>query len=556
VAERAANMPVISLRYDRMLSLLRRPLSRQDMLEKLPFLGLDLEEEAEEYVRVEFNPNRPDFSSEWGVARALNGLLGFEIGAPEYRMEQSGVTVNVDQSVLGFRPFFVGAVVKGMEMDDETIRQMMAMQDDLDNGIGRRRSKVSTGLHNFDSVKPPFSYRGASPDFRFVPLGQGREMSMSDILQRLETGQKFGHIVSKYTAYPLIEDSEGRVLSFPPIINGETTRVSTETRNLFVDITATDLKAAEDVLAVLLAALTDLGGSLETIRVNHPLNPMTVPDLKPTEMTVESSYVNRLLGLSLGEREIIECLSRCRLDAEGDGKSIHVRIPRYRSDLIHPIDIVEEVAIGHNIANLTPMFPETAGVGRLDERLVVFDSAREVLVGLGLLEVMNYSLISRETALDSNGKPPHEAMRVENPKSGEHEYLRESIVTSLLSTLSRNIHEEYPQRLFEVGKTFHRGPNNEASEENNVAVAIAHTEANYTEVKSYLEAFLRQLKGVECDTTPVDSQIYIPGRAAQIRVGKTEVGSIGEITPSLLEEIGLRVPVSAFELNLDAILKV
>ncbi|MFQ6135331.1 MAG: phenylalanine--tRNA ligase beta subunit-related protein, partial [Nitrososphaerales archaeon] len=243
-------MPVITLYYDRLLSMLKQPLSKQDLIDTLPYLGLDLEEEAEEYVRVEFNPNRPDFSSEWGVARALNGLLGFEKGAPEYTVAKSNITLKVDQSILEFRPFFVGAVVKGVEFDDESIRQIMAMQDDLDNGIGRRRSKVSTGIHNLDSVEPPFEYRAAPPDFTFTPLGYGKEMSMKQMLREVETGQKYGHIVEAFPAYPLITDKDGRVLSFPPIINGETTRVSTETKNLFIDITSTDMKAAEDVLAV------------------------------------------------------------------------------------------------------------------------------------------------------------------------------------------------------------------------------------------------------------------------------------------------------------------
>ncbi len=553
-------MPVITLNYDRLQRLLKRSLSKSDLVETLPYLGLDIEEEAEEYVRVEFNPNRPDFSSEWGVARALNGLLGFETGAPRYQVGKSSVTVKVDESVLGVRPFFVGAVVKNVDLDDESIRQLMAMQDDLDNGLGRRRSKVSTGLHNLDAVKSPFTYKAVPPSFEFTPLGRGRKMSMSEILSEVETGQKFGHILKGFVKYPLIVDRDDRVLSFPPVINGEATRVSTETRNLFIDITATDGKAAEDVLAVLLAALADQGGQLEAIEVDHPSVHMVTPNLTPTKMSVEQSYINRLLGLDLSQEDFTEYLRRSRLGVEHVNETITVEVPRYRSDILHPVDIVEEVEIGYNVASLTPTFPASTDVGRLSDRLAALDSAREVLIGLGLIEVMNYSLISREmlASMKGGGESNYddEELHVENPKSGEHQYLRRSLYASLLATLSKNIHEEYPQKIFEIGKVFYRGEDGEPSEEYRLAVALAHTEANYTEAKSYLASFLKQLLGAECVTTPSDDPVFTSGRAGAIQVDGKDVGRIGEVAPAVLDIYSLRVPVSAFELRIEAILKV
>ena len=550
-------MPVITLHYDRLLALLRRPLSKPNLVETLPYLGLDIEEEAEEYVRVEFNPNRPDFSSEWGIARALNGLLGFETGAPRYQVGRSGVAVKVDESILDVRPFFVGAVVKNVELDDESIRQLMAMQDDLDNGLGRRRSKVSTGLHNLDAVKPPFTYKAVPPSFEFTPLGQGRKMSMTEILSEVETGQKFGHILKDFSKYPVIVDREGTVLSFPPVVNGEATRVSTETRNMFIDITATDGKAAEDVLAVLLAALADQGAQLESIEVNYPSSRSVTPNLASTKMNVEQSYINGLLGLNFSQEEFTECLKRSRLGVEQVNETITVEVPRYRSDILHPVDIVEEVEIGYNVVNLTPTFPASTDVGRLSSRLSALDAAREVLIGLGLIEVMNYSLISREMLVSMKGGAElSRELRVENPKSGEHEYLRGSLIASLLSTLSKNIHEEYPQKIFEIGKVFYRGEDGEPREEYRVAVALAHAEANYTEAKSYLASFLKQLLGAECVTVPSDYPVYALGRAAEIQVVSKDIGRIGEIAPAVLDGYSLRVPVSAFELRIEAILKV
>lgn len=546
-------MPVITLYYDRILSKLKHHrLSKRDLIDALPYLGLDLEEEARDYVRVEYNPNRPDFSSEWGVARALNGLLGFEKGAPHYSVGKSNVILKVDESILGIRPVFIGAVVRGLKFDDESIKQLMVMQDDLDNGIGRRRSKVSTGLHNLDAAEPPFKYWAAPPALKFTPLGYNKEMSLKQILSEAETGQKYRHIVEGFSAYPIITEGDGRVISFPPIINSELTRVSTETRNLFIDITSTSMKAAEDVLAVLMSALSDQGGLIESIKVHYPAVKKITPDLTPTKMNVEPALINNLLGLKLKPASIVEYLGRSRLTAKIVGKdSVRVEIPRYRSDILHPVDLVEEVAIGYNIANLTPTLPETADIGRLNDLLRRVDSARDVLIGLGLMEVLNFSLISRETLLGDERLH----LKVKNPKTGEHEYLRGSLIPSVLTTLSGNIHEEYPQRIFEVGKVFIRSEENTlgVQEEYRVVVAVAHANANYTEAKSYLTSFMSQLKGLTCSTRPVEDTVYIPGRAAEVDADGRVVGKIGEVAPNVLETFGLRVPVSIFELNLESV---
>jgi phenylalanyl-tRNA synthetase beta chain len=191
-------MPVINLFYNRLAKIMGRPISKQTILDNLPYLGLDLEEETDDYVKVEYNPNRPDFSSEWGIARALKGFLEFEKGLPQYSIKKSNIILKVNKSIIDFRPFFVGAVVRGVKFDDESIKQIMVMQDDLDNGIGRRRSKVSTGIHNLDAVDPPFEYKVVTPDFRFNPLGYNIETSMKQILQDFKTGRNYGNIVKKF----------------------------------------------------------------------------------------------------------------------------------------------------------------------------------------------------------------------------------------------------------------------------------------------------------------------------------------------------------------------
>jgi phenylalanyl-tRNA synthetase beta chain len=522
-------------------------------IERLPYLGLDIEEKAQDYIKVEYNPNRPDFSTDYGIVRALKGLLGLEKGCPKYSVQKSDLVVKVDKSVEEVRPYIVSALIEGITLDDETIRQIIAMQEDLHHTIGRRRAKVSIGIHNFDVLKPPIIYTTEAPDFRFVPLGGAEPLSMSEILDKTPVGQKYGWIVAKHKRYPILIDSLGQVLSFPPIINGELTRVTSATRNLFIDITATDLKASEDALAILVTTLADAGGTLKSAEVRYPNLTLLTPNLSEMEMEVELKRVKRLLGLKLKSKEAVECLARSRIDAEYDGGKLTAKIPRYRVDIMHPVDLVEEVAIGYGLDKITPTLPPTKTVGRPHPELKRLSAIRDVCVGLGLTEVMNLSLTSEAALYTNLGRQAQEAIKVEEPKSSEHEYLRDMLISSLLLNLATNIHEPYPQKLFELAKTFHRR-GSEIVEEYHLAVITSHSEANYTEAKSLLDAITQQTFGLRCETKPASNPLFIQGRCAEIKGGVLE-GMIGEIRPEVLQAFNLRMPAAALELNINQAIK-
>lgn len=460
--------------------------------------------------------------------------------------------VQVDKSVKDVRPYIVSALIEGITLDDETIRQIIAMQEDLHHTIGRRRAKVSIGIHNFDVLKPPIIYTTETPEFRFIPLGGVEPLSMREVLSKTPVGQKYGWIVARHPRYPILIDSLGQVLSFPPIINSELTRLTPATRNLFIDITATDLKAAEDTLAILASTLADAGGVIRSAEVRYPNRSLLTPNLSEMEMEIELKKVNKLLGLKLKGDDSVECLARSRIEAEYDGGVLKAKIPRYRIDIMHPVDLVEEVAIGYGLDKLTPTMPSTRNVGRPHPELKRLASVREVCVGLGLTEVMNLSLVSRAALYTNLERQPQEAIKVEEPKSSEHEYLRDMIIPSLLLNLSANIHEPYPQRLFEVAKVFQRR-RGEIVEEYHLGVITSHSEANYTEAKSLLDAITQQSFGLRCETKPASNPLFIQGRCAEIR-GALE-GVIGEIRPEVLQAFNLRMPAAALELNINHAIK-
>jgi phenylalanyl-tRNA synthetase beta chain len=544
-------MPVVNISLVRLKRLV--PGVKTDKaLDMLPFIGLDIEGIDGDRVRVEYNPNRPDFSSDYGIARALAGLLGKKTGMPRFRrVGRSGVSIGVDKRVKKIRPFVVALVATNGRMDDETIKQIIAMQEDLHNGPGRRRKKASIGIHNLDAVKAPLRYTIVKESHSFAPLGSSEKMTVRDILEKTPTGHEYGHLLAK-GAYPAIIDSNGTTLSFPPIINGEATKVDTKCRNLLVEVTATDRKTADDVLAIVTVTLADAGFEIRSVSIVDGARRNT-PEIKPAKMSLDADYVNEILGLELSPAQMAACLKKCRLDAKVVKSRITCTIPRYRTDIFHPIDLAEEVAVGYGFYNIQPTFPASLSAGQRSEMSAQFDAAKDTMTSLGMIEAFNFSLSSRQMQHELAGRTPGKVISVDGSKSAEHDILRDSVIPSLLQTLARNVHEEYPQRLFEIGKAFRKDAKIEESW--HIAAVVAHGQADYTEIKSILATLLKAGFGSGFSTKATANSLFIKGRCAEIRTepdGRA-VGIIGEITPLAIDNFKLRVPVAAFEVDLSAL---
>jgi len=551
-------MPVITLYYDKLKSLIKGEISTKDLVDKIPYLGVTLEEVKDEYVKIEYNPNRPDFSTSYGIARSLNGMLGFERGAPSYVINKGEVEIIVDESTKLVRPFVVGLVARGITLSDELIEEIISMQEDLHEGIGRRRRKMSIGIHNFDVLKPPIKYTTVPPEFKFIPLGQKEEMSMKEILNETDVGREYGKIVSGFKNYPLLTDSLNHVLSFPPIINGELTRLTPETKNLLIEITATDLKASEDALAIISATLSDIGAKIESVKIRLGDSIKITPDMNLQQMEVDRKITNDLLGLRLNDKEICECLERSRISVASKDGNLIALIPRYRVDVLHKVDLVEDIAYGYRFEKLTPTLPIFKKAGKRDENLLLIGLARNAMIGLGFIEVMNYNLMGQKVLYEFTNRKPKTIIKVENPKSIEHEILRDDLFPSLLMVLSKNLHEEYPQRIFEISKVFSKDSRTPIGirEDYHLATAISHSTANYTEAKSILSSLFSQAFNLSIDTIPTHHPSFTSGRVAKIISAKRKLGTIGEINPSVLENFRLRNPVSIFEVDLSKVIDI
>ena len=550
-------MPVVNFTIKRLNKLLPG-IDLNQVLELLPFIGLDIEGVDSEVLRIEYNPNRPDFASDYGIVRALRGLLEIETGLPKFKLnkEVNKYSVNIDNSVRGNRPYIVALIAKNGTLGNGTIMQLEGMKDDLQNGIGRGRTKASIGIHNMDAIEFPVRYSTVNEDFSFVPLEQKSSQTIKSILKTSNIGKDYGHILQGVKRYPLVIDSKDNVLAFPPIINGDITKVNANNTNLFIEVTGNNRKTVEDILAILAITLYDAGFELQNVTINNFDGDTYTPKMDVSYIDVDASYVNMLLGLESEVNEIIRYLKKSRLDAKEtkQKKIIECCIPRYRIDILNYVDIAEEVAIGYGIYNLKPTIPLTALVGQKDLTSTRINIIRNTMVGLQILEIVNFSLVSKKIQYELPGiDQPDNLASVRATKSSEHEVLRDMLLPSLLKSLSRNVHEEYPQKLFEIGKTFEWSKN--INEYWSLGAVVAHNTADYTEVKSIMHTLLKLSFGKSVTTKVATHPIFINGRCANIIVDEESVGIIGEITPFAIDNFKVRVPVAAFELNISKLLR-
>jgi len=545
-------MPVIELSFSRLQKLIGK-VSKKQISDSLPFLGLDIESEDKDLVRIEYSPNRPDYSTDYGVALGLQGLLGIKTGSVKLTIKKSkNYSISVKPTVSKIRPFVTGIIAKNGKIDDKTIKQLMTMQEDLHFGIGRKRKKSSIGIHDLDKISFPLIYTTTTKNHKFIPLNSEKELSISEIITDTETGKDYGHLLGQSSQVPIILDTNQKTVSFPPIINAAVTTVTTKTKNLFVEVTGINKDDAEDMLSVVATILQSAGFSLEHIQISGAKN--SSPKLKEKTMIVDPSLINQTLGLNLNTSKIIASLKKSRLNAISKGKNIVCTIPPYRFDIFGPMDLVEEVALGYGIQNFEPTMSPSQTIGHTNPISLQLKSLNQIIIGLGFLEALNSSLSSKRVLYDMTNRDSKKIISVLDSKSQEHTILRDSILPGLIENLSRNIHESYPQKMFETGSVFNL--HDPISEKINLAVISAHKDANFTEIKSVLQTALKIGFGIQIQTKTTVNSSFEDGHCANIIFNGNVIGIIGEIDSKIIENYKIRVPVVGFEISLsDSILK-
>jgi len=536
-------MATISLPYKYLERLTRT--DKKTILDNVALIGSDVERIEEDHADVEFFPDRPDLFSPEGVARAMRGYLGIETGLITYPVKPSGISFTIDPKLADIRPVLGSAVIRGVTFDDESIQSIMSLQESLHWAVGRGRSKVAIGIHDLDTVNPPFRYIAAPRTRAFVPLDFAEWMSMEDILEKHPKGRDYAKIVKDFPLFPLIIDGHDHVLSFPPIINSERTRVTIDTKNILLDTTGTDKRAVSVAVNIICTAMAEAGAKIESVEIGG----VQTPTLAPAERTVSVAECSRLLGIDLTADMMASLLQKMRFGAEPIGADkVNVQVPCYRADIMHDWDLFEDVAIAYGYDKILALPPKTYTVGKPHPVQVNAALAREAFCGLGYLEVMPFTLTNEDVLfkkMQREEKPG--VLHVMQPISIENTVVRTDLLPLLLEFLTLNRHRELPQRLFTVGDVV-----DSCLTYQQAAGVSMHPEADFSEAYASCDAVLHELS-IDYTVQESADPAFIEGRRGDILVAGKTVGVFGEIHPAVLNAFELEHPVAAFEFDLRAV---
>ena len=556
-------MPTISVDQaliDRLMSKHGYQHDIDHLADNLPLLGTDIDRCDTETLDIEIFPNRPDLLSGETLSRAIRNFIHRAKATPNLDIKAGDIELIVDSELKEIRPIILGAVVRGVNPgrtpieSDAFIKSLMDHQEKLHFALGRGRKRASIGVHDLNNIKPPFLVKAVSSETCFTPLAMSSEMSIKQILQEHPKGVDYAHLLDGFDKYPVIIDADNKILSFPPIINGAHTTVTTETTDFFIDVTGWDYRSCEACLMLIAMQLEEYGGTIESVKVTGCDGTIEhLPNGDAIEHKLPRKLLNGLLGGTLQESQISTAINRMGGSLiSKDENFISLAMPRWRFDILHPVDLVEDIAIGHGYENLgtdIAKSPMTA-VPRIDNNIL--RRIRDSMQGLGMMQIQSLTLSNDNDQFElMRWNNVGEVTRITNPITIDHTLLRQYLTPGLLRLLSSNRHHDLPQNVYELG-TVVRDHHNSTR----LAFLVAERSGGFAAVRGRIQAFLRDLGAQEYQISPLPDNDgpWLAGRAAKVSVNGIHVGCFGELDPKVAEQFELKVPLNGAEFSVDQIL--
>jgi phenylalanyl-tRNA synthetase beta chain len=523
------------------------------MQDRISMFGTPLEKFDDETMEIEVFPNRPDLLSYQGFKRSFLSFLGKKPGMKKYEMNkpEKDYQVTIDSSAKDVRPYTACAIIKDLKLDNEKIKELIEIQEKLHITVGRKRKKVAIGIYPLEKIKLPITLKALEPDYiKFIPLESDREMSGLQILQKHPTGKEYSHLLAGKSKFPIFVDAENNILSMPPIINSQLTgKVTEETKDVFIECSGFDFKTLKKCLNILVLVFAEMGGKIYQMELKGAPEKIS-PSLDSEKMKISLENTNKLLGLKIDEKKLKQLLEN--MGHNYNQKTNEVEIGPWRTDILHEVDLIEDIAIAYGYENLEPEIPSISTIGQENPEEIIKRKISEILAGLNMLEVSNYHLTNRGYQFENMGIPEKqekEFVELENSKT-EYNILRKDLSSFLLRNISENIDSEYPQKIFEIGTVFELKKDIEEKEK----LAIAITPGNFTELKQILMYLFKSLNiNIQLKESETPPSHLIEGRTASVMFDEKEIGIIGEIHPKILKNWKIKMPVAILELELKEI---
>ena len=518
--------------------------------------------EDESRLRIQLkDTNRPDLWSSEGVARLLKGHRnGRHAFYTFFEDPVAELELYVDPALKGIRPYVAAFACDGISVDEAALEQLIEAQEKLAGGYGRGRSTVAIGIYDASDIAFPIQYAAADPDAaRFVPLGMESELTLRDILSEHPTGETYAHLLEDMDKYPLITDSMGKVLSMPPVINSRNPgAVEVGDTFLFCEATGTELDAVLLSVSIMAANMADRGGRILPVNTIYPYDTPRGREIQcPLDMTesveVDLDDLRRVIGGGIDNGSVEGALAAMGYrDIVLDRTRVRARPAPYRDDILHPVDLIEDVIVAVGFDNFEPEMPHDFTVGKSAPDEDLADRIRGLMVGCGFQELFLPILSSSVDLTERMRAADAAIVEISNPMSENYSAVRNALLPGLLRVEGASRKALYPHHIFEVGEVSVIAPDDLYGTRTEIRLSAleAHAEANLSGIQSHLEALAYYL-GFDYSLTPWEHPTFLPGRAGEIRVDGKSYGIIGEFHPEVLENWGISVPASAFEVNID-----
>lgn len=535
----------------------------------------DMSQSADERViKIELNDtNRPDLWSTAGVARQLRVHGGgkrsdfsrFLSRAGDLK-DCGGRVAYVDAAVKDVRPFMVSFVISGKALDDPMLKDIIQTQEKLCWNFGRKRKSISMGVYRVENITWPVHYTAVDPDkTSFVPLQCTEPMTCRQILTDHPKGRDYGWILKDAKLFPLLKDDKGEVMSMAPIINSATLgAVKVGDKGLMVELTGTEMESLILSANIVAGDFADAGYEILPVKVVHPYETgfgkeIVVPFFFQQDTKTTLSSINKLLGEKLTKAQVLDALSRMDNAVSAadtkDDVEFTVTPPAYRNDFLHEVDVIEDVMIGLGLDYFKPQRPNDFTVGRLSDVTVFSRKAKEIMVGMGYQEMIFNYLGSKRDYIDRMNGDATNVIEIENPMSENYQFVRPSIISSLLRAESAAANALFPHKIFEIGKVAFLAPDENTGTKTiqSLGFMTAANNANFNDLASEVSSLLYFLDH-KYEVKEVSDPRFIPGRQAAILVHGEQVGIFGEVHPQVLENWQIAVPCVAGEVNLEALM--
>lgn len=531
--------------------------------------------EDQRVIKIELNDtNRPDLWSTAGIARCLrihdggkrNDFSSF-LSTKDKTLDFGNRVVNVDPNMKDIRPFMTAFVISGKPIDEPMLLDIIQTQEKLCWNFGRKRRSISMGVYRSANIEWPVNYHAVDPDkTSFVPLQCTEPMTCRQIITDHPKGKEYGWILKDKPMFPLLSDAKGETMSMAPIINSATLgAVQVGDKDLLVEMTGTDMPSLLLATSIVACDFADTGYEILPVQVNHPYETgfgksIVTPYYFQQTTSTTIGAINKLLGSSLTEEQAIAALARMDVDAKlADGKIV-VTPPAYRNDFLHEVDIIEDVMMGEELVNFKPEKPHDFTIGRLSKLTTFSRKAKTLMVGLGYQEMIFNYLGSKRDYIEKMNISDEKVIEISNPMTENYQFVRPSIIPSLLGAESGSGNAVYPHKIFEIGKIAYLDENENTGTKtrHSMGFVTAVSDANFNNAASEVATLLHFLDH-EYIVAESDDPRFIPGRQANVLMKKADgttevVGIFGEIHPAVLENWTITVPCFGGELDLESLL--